>query len=387
MKKIILSILFILSAHCANAAFQIVALVTTTNAPNTNGSSFAINGDVRTGTNAISSMTYATNTSIGGITTNLFRQIIRFKFAGEDYAEWISTNSFKIWMKQGYTMTNVFVGNNFSVTLTTNTIGATKTNVSVPAINAYSQSDATNIFTQLVNDISDYSTVPFRNGRFSGNVSITGGNLVITNAGSAGLVLVDEVTGINFLIRATSDGTFAIQNQAADVYYTLDTNGVNIFYDAAIAGTNIFEVRNQSGSEIYAGISATSAFFPSITNSTFVGTNNWQGDIAYISRVESSQANGNNSGVTLGTNIVIDLSGATTRSTNCGFVAERNGSFHKIFIWGCATNVIANENGNEPSSINRIITGTGGDIQLTNQPAWIDVYYRTNRWFLTGHSN
>ncbi len=125
----------------------------------------------------------------------------------------------------------------------------------------------------------------------------------------------------------------------------------------------------------------------SASNITHTGTNNWNGDIAFEARANTSQANGNNAGVVLGTNVLINLSGATTVATNTGFVAERAGSYHILFFDGAGTNVFLNESGVDTTSANRIITGTGGSITMTNQPAWAKVIYRSSRWYLLDHSD
>lgn len=113
------------------------------------------------------------------------------------------------------------------------------------------------------------------------------------------------------------------------------------------------------------------------TNTTFKGTNVWVGDISYTPRLSPTLANGNNSGIILSSNVDIELSGATTIATICGFVAERLGATHEIRLSGAATNIISNMDGNEAAPANRIWTGTGGPVAFTNQPAWIKVRYNT----------
>lgn len=118
------------------------------------------------------------------------------------------------------------------------------------------------------------------------------------------------------------------------------------------------------------------------SNTTFSGTNNWNGDLALQARANSSLANGGNAGVILGTNVVISLSGATTTATLAGFAAEREGAFHIVRLSGAVSHVIANESGLDSTAANRITTGTGGDITLTNQPAFIQLRYSGTRWEL-----
>jgi len=125
------------------------------------------------------------------------------------------------------------------------------------------------------------------------------------------------------------------------------------------------------------------------TNTTFTGTNNWNGDLAYSARTYSGLVNGFNTGILLGTNVVVELSGGTTIATIGSFIAERNGAEHEIRLSGGITNVIANESGAESVNTSyRITTGTGADVPLTNQPAWIRIRYRTasSRWELMSWS-
>lgn len=127
---------------------------------------------------------------------------------------------------------------------------------------------------------------------------------------------------------------------------------------------------------------------PTSTNSTHAGTNLWNGDISFQRRANSSPVNGDNAGVVLGTNVVIAITGPTTIGSYVGFLAERGDSFHFIRFSGAVTNIIKNQSGVEPTAANRIITGTGGDLALTNEPSWIQVIRNgsSDRWEVIAHS-
>lgn len=118
------------------------------------------------------------------------------------------------------------------------------------------------------------------------------------------------------------------------------------------------------------------------TNITFTGTNNWRGDVAYVSAANANLANGNNSGIILGTNVYIKLTGSTTIANIAGFAAERDGSFHIVEISGNITNNILDSSGLDATAANRIVTGTAGTIISTNQPCLMEVIYNAAaaRW-------
>lgn len=120
------------------------------------------------------------------------------------------------------------------------------------------------------------------------------------------------------------------------------------------------------------------------TNSTWKGTNILNGGLILTTRANTGLANGNNSGVVLGTNVTVDLSGGSTIASIAGFAAEPGDSFHIVRISGAVTNIILNDSGVDATAANRIITGTGGDINLTNNPSYIELRYHaaSSRWNL-----
>ena len=427
MKKIFILIALLMSATFANAAFQISALVTTTNAPNTNGSSFTLNSDTRTGTNAISSTTYATNTSIGGITTNLFNHILRFKFVGEDYAQWVSTNSFRIWMKQGYTITNVLVGNNFSVTLTTNTIGALTTNVSVPLTNVYSIANASNIVDTLIDDLNRYASRFINkttNGvnygsafqsytndhttlqlgyRASAVPSYTNFPFGLTNAYS--IAIGKEAVASGFSSIAIGTVTSASTNYAiaiGDNAVASATNAIAIGFQAvasADGGTalGVESTATHSNSTAVGYGAATTADSQVMlgTSTVDVKVNNKLSVGGLIQHFAHLRTNVTT--LAAGVNILnpadrtyIKVSGPTNAFQISGIT---NGTDGRVLIIQNSTGfdmAILNESGLSGADSNRIQTGTGGTsgITNTNNPGIFKFIYdsSTNRWIYTGRN-
>jgi hypothetical protein len=122
----------------------------------------------------------------------------------------------------------------------------------------------------------------------------------------------------------------------------------------------------------------------------FTGTNTLNGDLALTTRAVTSLANGNNAGVVLGTNVNVRLSGASGAHTNCGFAATRDGDFKILrFANPGGMCVIANQSGVEPTAANRIVTGTGGELIMTNTPAYLPIIYNgtDSRWEVIHYSH
>ncbi len=147
-------------------------------------------------------------------------------------------------------------------------------------------------------------------------------------------------------------------------------------------------VTNLSGS--LSGISAItvagSAFIltnVTLREVTLAGSNTLAGDLALTARSVTTLTDGYNSGVNIGTNYFVRLSGGSVGVTNAGFVAgSRDGEIHLLEIIGGTNFVVLNDSGLEATVGNRIITGTGGTLVLTNVPAYLEVIYATSasRW-------
>jgi len=120
------------------------------------------------------------------------------------------------------------------------------------------------------------------------------------------------------------------------------------------------------------------------TNVTMRGTNVINGRLDFKSRANTSPANGNNSGVILGTVVFVRISGPTTIGAYAGFAAEQDGSWHIVSFTGAVTNTFYNASGLEATAANRITTGTGGDLSYTNNPLVVLMVYdaATSRWII-----
>jgi uncharacterized protein YjbI with pentapeptide repeats len=129
-----------------------------------------------------------------------------------------------------------------------------------------------------------------------------------------------------------------------------------------------------------------------LTNSNFAGTNKWKGDISLDRYANSSIVNGNNAGIPIGTNVVVNLSGGTTIAQYAGFTASRDGDLRMVRMSGAVTNIIVNEVdatwSTDGTAARRIRTGTGASLVLTNQPSYIQMLYNgtDSVWEVLAHS-
>jgi hypothetical protein len=100
----------------------------------------------------------------------------------------------------------------------------------------------------------------------------------------------------------------------------------------------------------------------------------------------SSLVNGENGDIDIGTNTYVILTGPTGAFTVDGFVAKGDGrEFTAVNPTGQSW-TLRNLSGLEFTAANRIITGQGADLILTNNPSLIKFHYQgsSNAWIVTG---
>lgn len=126
----------------------------------------------------------------------------------------------------------------------------------------------------------------------------------------------------------------------------------------------------------------------SLTNTTLRGINTLNGGLIVTARINGNAANGNNTGLLLGTNYHVTIMGPSAAYTNGGFVAEPDGSRHTVQLTNpVATCLIVND-ALDGTAANRILTGTGADLLLTNNPAFMEIRYDGGaaKWRVMWHS-
>jgi hypothetical protein len=114
----------------------------------------------------------------------------------------------------------------------------------------------------------------------------------------------------------------------------------------------------------------------SITNSTFTGTNNWQGDFAQTINRNGAVLSAVNADVQL-TNTFVQF-GVIGNFTNAGFFhpGMRDGLRVTIENTNGAAMVILNNSGSESVPERRVLTAIGGPAINTNNPGYFELIYR-----------
>lgn len=240
MKKLFL-ILFLFLALSGKAADFIIATVTVTNAPTTNGQTITVNSSVRTWTNSVftASTQILTNATIGGSATNLFNHLGAYGVGGISVAR-NGTNGVKLY---GYSpLTVSFSAGWGSVTYTTN-VSTNNYTVTVP----FSVIGSTNrhiIANLLIDDLNNYSST----NQLNQNSNITAQLVGLTNTQTIGGI--KTITNGNTLfangIISNANAT-NLSGLSGKITGTL-TNTAGIISGGTISNANLTNISSLSGS-------------------------------------------------------------------------------------------------------------------------------------------
>jgi hypothetical protein len=179
---------------------------------------------------------------------------------------------------------------------------------------------------------------------------------------------------------------FAWGGRSPFFYISVLSNGFGIYNNSgaiiSINQSNVTVGASSQSTTIGGRIQATSG----LTNTTMTGTNVINGRIDFKSSANSTLANGYNTGIILGSNVYVRLSGPSGAYTNVGFTAEQDGSWHILEFDNPVNNmtILDNSNASGETAVNRIRTTTGGLLNFTNNPVTLRVHYSStlSRWIL-----
>lgn len=177
---------------------------------------------------------------------------------------------------------------------------------------------------------------------------------------------------------ATQTRSIALGDGASANYADSVAIGVN----AATTTTNQLRLGTSTDVVSVANLLAVEG---SITNHITTGTNRFNARLDLTPRGNTSLANGYNSGVILGSNVYVRLSGPSAAYTNAGFAAAVDGTYHVLEFDNPVANLtFLNDSGLEATAANRITTGTGALVNYTNNPVFLHVIYNATaqRWRL-----
>lgn len=210
-----------------------------------------------------------------------------------------------------------------------------------------------------------------------GHGSVLGSGASSSGLNSMALGYQATVTGAN----SAAIGAFTINTHANTT--VLGTSAFATADNQILLGGN-----NAAGAAQFIEMAVGVVFDAPTTNFTTAGTNTLGGKVAFPRFNNVSLANGNNSGINLGTNVYVVFSGPTGAFTNCGFLAGQNGEIHICENGTTQTMAIADDSGNDTTAANRFYTGlgTGGLVTMTNAHASFMMIYSTSdsHWRFVG---
>lgn len=408
-----------------------------TNAP-TNGSTITIFGSVRTWVTTVTNVgtQIAFTNDFGAAATNLFNQLALNPINGIQLSH-NGTNGINV---AGIALTMAVSTNWASLTFTTNSL-APVIGVVVPW-STYGASNqvyvASQVITGLENSTNAFaasspaltnhvglSTAQTVTGAkiFSGantysnaNQKIVGGQ--ISNAVNSSFtasdtthvpILIQEVssTATNALEVRDASGTIRFSVDPAGDLTTGFIIGNIIISSGGIASTFVSTgglfVTNTINTS---GLAANGALITSLsagdtvitnglqviglqTNLNTTGTNVLLGSFQFPRANNTSLANGGNASINIGTNVNVFISGPSAAFSTDGIAGGLNGQIVELTSRIGQTWTIPNESGFDATPGNRIQTGTGATITITNNPAWAEFKYDSTaaRWILRAHSN
>lgn len=244
------------------------------------------------------------------------------------------------------------------------------------------------------------------NGFITNSPAILTTNLQVVGGGYATNMDFNKVTATNVTVRdrldiSASGGvaalvlfnqTFALGQESSTLDFFLENvdsgqmlqrweNNGNTTLTSPTVVSNHLSVRTNFTAN---GLATFEAGVTETNVATF-GTNKIAARVDFTPRANSSLADGNNSGIILGSNVYVRISGPSGAYTNAGFAAEQDGSFHILQFDNPANNMtILDNSGLDATAANRIRTGTGGNLNFTNNPVILRAIYDANasRWRL-----
>lgn len=437
MKKLI-SLLFLAFAVGVKAD-TIQDIITITNAP-TNGYTITVNGSVYTWTNTVTlpSSQIANTNTLAAATSNLFNTLAGSLSRIPGVSLYTNTTNSLRLLGNGLSVststnwaTNVFSTNasstGYPLTLPIEVLPiAQRTNLAsltVTAVNNYATNalDQTKPVTGQLVGLANAQTVSgakkftnalneYNGGTFT-NSSLTNASLYGTNSLNTNLD-VDNSDIILFQFGKDTFGDWGgvplrFQWNSSQQYLEFNTGtlgtttvplkakfvGVGTFLTDLDAGnlttgnisTNRFNGATDAtpftfwrGDGVWSGLTGTG------TNLTLVGTNTLNGQILIPQYANNSLANGNNAAVSIGTNSYVKVSGPSAAFSINGIAG---GAAGRVVLLQNSTGqamTLANDSGVDPTAANRIYTGSGADISITNNPAMVRMIYdgTLNRWAL-----
>jgi trimeric autotransporter adhesin len=240
------------------------------------------------------------------------------------------------------------------------------------------------------------STAVGRSAAATASITFAGGNSAVASAQAASAVGAGSsasgtnatAVGANSTANATGAGAFGyaaisgFTNATAIGTLASNTAPNQIMLGAPGISTVVQNNLTVQGAAAVSGNLTVSGVASKIT---FDNTNNFPAgsDIAFGRYAISSLATGGNSGVLVGTNVFVEVSGPSGAFTINGIAGGRDGKVLVIYNGTGQDCTFANQSGIDPAPANRIICMTGADESTTGNGAATLIYSGSaSRWLL-----
>lgn len=245
--------------------------------------------------------------------------------------------------------------------------------------------------TQSAN-LGTNATGSFRGPKlFSGQ---TGSEVLITNDvngtatliidesdGSAGGGILFNFGGVNIWSLGGDTNDWGIYNTSGNLI-TLhrDSNGTNI-----MLGGSLFPVSAPAVFQVDGPMMVTNG----ITNQVVRGTNSINAEVSLVPRVNSTVISGYASAINLGTNAYVRVTGASAAITNASFKGGYAGLRVLVeFVNPGLSCVLLDHSAiGAPTASEKINNGTGGLVNMTNNPAMFELMHNGTEWIRLWNSN
>jgi hypothetical protein len=230
--------------------------------------------------------------------------------------------------------------------------------------NITAQGSANNLYTNILNN-------PFAGPALLSWSAST--NLTITGANSEAMAV-------------TISGNWVSYSTVTQAVVSMAAVRVPLSGETATAQTNI-ATQLETGLNAFSQAQISGGRAALLVKTNFPGSNNWTGDLAFTGNA-LTLANGNNVDLSTG-NVFYRITGPTGAFYISGLIGGRDG---QQIILENATGyslTVSNNVTSETVSTNRVLTGVGGPVTMTNVPSFVHLIYDGNAslWDVEYHSN
>ena len=274
---------------------------------------------------------------------------------------------------------------------------------------------ATNVFAgQLTASSGTLSNVALtnvpwmsaKNAYMTNEITVNGRATNMAGSFDAPLMFSHGATGVGYepIITNTAAGSVGLSFDASDLsvqcgmlfrWFGVAAWGIAVgTNDFSIFGPGGLNLISMEDTILYLGEAGTTvqpqAPFIGLINSNTVtrGTNSINAEVSDVPRTYSTAISGYASAINLGTNYTIKVTGATAAITNASFKGGYSGLRVRVQFTNPGLSCVLLDHSaiGAPASTEKINTGTGALINMTNNPAVFTLYHDGVEWIVDSFS-